>query len=542
MASSPIDKIASMLASDAQEKRLAAAIVLTELKVKDPNVVKALAASLADAGPPLQRHCLDALAVIGAKKAVPQIIPLLGSRDAAVRAAAVEALASVGEEVVPVIEEKLAESTPEVRRACDEVLARVGGKEAFSALLAGLEGATDEDAASAAVAMRQRVKGADAKQRKSYLAQLEQILERQKKKKPAEISQAAVKAALKMLGYLEDERAAEILLDFTGSKYPASTRQEALIALRFTCKEEKPEAKVINALVAAAKEEDRALAQTALITLAGLPLPARAAEKLEELIAHPDLERARFIIDMLAHKKGEEAAAELVVVLEAHEPRRAELAARALAERKEAAPMLADALLKASDPQRARLITRVLEGMAGELKPAQKKKLLEAAMAKLEKADPGWLPVAEAAHAADSIALGYAMRELYAKLKKKKPDLAVDVLKQLCRTDQATREDRFELSVRLLAASAKDTSPAARNGDDSLSIMSRLMRERFDVVGALLADRNLELESLYYVGFHFIEQHHPAGEDLLRAVVERGGRKKIAAMAKNKLDLAGRAA
>ena len=49
---------------------------------------------------------------------------------------------------------------------------------------------------------------------------------------------------------------------------------------------------------------------------------------------------------------------------------------------------------------------------------------------------------------------------------------------------------------------------------------------------------SLELEHLYYVGFHFAEQAHPLGEELLRAVVERGGRAKIAKMARSKLALA----
>jgi HEAT repeat protein len=540
MPASPIDKIVAMLASDAQELRLAAAVVLAELKIKSPQVVKALADCLADGGPPLQRHCLDALAAAGAKKAVPQIMPLCASRDAAVRAAAVAALASVGEDVVPLVEAELAEgkASPEVRRALDEVLARVGGKDAFTALIAGLDGADETAATTAAVAMRQRVKGADAKQKKTYLAQLEQVLARQKKKKPAEQSPAAIKAALKMLGYLEDERATTTLLEFTGPKLSASIRQEALIALRFSSHDEKPDAKIVTALVNGALEEDRALAQTALITLSGLPLPARAAEKLEPLIAHPDVERARFVIDMLAHKKGEDAAEQLVVVLESHELRRAELAARALGGRTEAAPLLCEALLRTNDRERARMIARVLEHMARELKPAQKKKLLETAVAWLEKGDARWQSAFDVAHSADPVAAGNALRDLRKKLAKKNPAASAGVLEKLCRTDQATHEDRFALALEMLAKSAKDTSPAARNADDALGILARLARERFDVAGALLGDKHVDLDALYYAGFHFIEHHDPAGEDLLRAVVERGGRKKIAVMAKNKLDLA----
>jgi hypothetical protein len=161
-------------------------------------------------------------------------------------------------------------------------------------------------------------------------------------------------------------------------------------------------------------------------------------------------------------------------------------------------------------------------------------------MARLEASNATWQPLFEVAHLIDPIAAGNAMRELHAKVSKRKLELALAVLRQLCRTDQATREDRFALAVRLLAASPQDTSSGARHADESLGILSRLLRERFDVAGALLAAKNLELEPLYYAGFHFVEEGHPAGEDLLRAVVERAGRKKLGTMAKNKLALAER--
>lgn len=529
-----------MLSSESQEKRLAAALVLGELKARSPNVVKALGECLSDAGAPLQSRCLEALAVVGARKAVPQILPLLGARDANVRAAAVNALASVGEEVVPMLDGKATGLTPEHRRALDEVLARVGGKEAFTALIESLEGADEQAANAAAVSMRARVKDADGNQRRSYLSQLEQILARQRKKKPAEQSTAAIKAALKMLGYLEDARAAEPLLEFTGPKFPASIRQEALIALRFTFKSERPETKIVNALVAAAGDDDRALAQAALITLAGIPLPARAAERLAPLLEHPDLDRARFVIDMLAHRQTTEATEQLVAIVGSLELRRAELAARALVDRKEASSPLAALLIETDDPQRARLIARIMENMASELKPAGRKKILEAAMAKLAASKPAWQAAFDVAHAADPIAAGDAMRELRSKVARRKPELGLQVLRHLCRTDQATREDRFSLGLELLKSSSMDTSAAARMSDEALGILSRLLRERFDVVAALLGVKDLELEPLFYVGFHFVEEHHPAGEDLLRAVVERAGRKKIGTMAKNKLALAER--
>ena len=106
---SDVDKIVALLASDAIEKRIAAAIVLGELRAKGAPVTEALAETLDSGIALLQRHALEALARVGAKKAAPKILPLLAAREDEVRRAAVAAMVSIGDDVsrrpspVPVI-------------------------------------------------------------------------------------------------------------------------------------------------------------------------------------------------------------------------------------------------------------------------------------------------------------------------------------------------------------------------------------------------------------------------------------------------------
>ncbi|MBW2525849.1 MAG: HEAT repeat domain-containing protein [Deltaproteobacteria bacterium] len=534
MAKSPIDRIVAMLSSDEPEKRVAAAVVLDELRPKGAQVVRALAQALREGGPVLQRRALDALRNIGAAKAVDDILPLLASRERPVRSAAQDALVSVGPSVVASVEARLPQATPEERRALESVLARVGGKEALSALFAGLETGDAAAAAAAAVAMRERVRGADARQRRSYLSQLERVLAAQDKRK--EKSLAVVKAALKMLGYLEDERAVPTLLKYaTAKRQPPEVRQEALLALRFSHGSGKPSAKLINALVAAAVDDDRTLAQTALMTLAGINLPARATEQLDQLLGHPDVERVRFVIEMLSHRQTVDAAELLVHVLSSGGPRRSKLAAHALRDRRDAVPKLADAVIRCDDLERAQLCASVLRPMAAELSPSWRKKLLKVALERLAADERGWKAPLDVVRKAKPAEAATGLREVYAKLKRKKSDGATEVLRLLCTSEAATDETRYELAARLLAQSRKDTSPSVRRDDEALELLERLLRNRFDVVSALQKDRSLDLDALYYVGFHFVEQQHPAGADLLRHVADRGGRKKIAKMAKNKL-------
>src|SRR6476620_2447740 len=212
---SEVGKIVGLLKSDAIEKQIAAAIVLGELRAKGPGVVEGLATVLMSGVPLLQVHALDALARVGAKKALPQIFPLLSEHNDDVRRAATRAVASVGEEVVPIIKEKMTAAGPEERRALDAALAELGGKDAFSALIKGLASSDAEAAKAAALAVRQQIKNADGNKRRTYLAEVEKFLEAQKKKGG---TPGATAAAVKILGYLEDERTIPMLLQYSGNE------------------------------------------------------------------------------------------------------------------------------------------------------------------------------------------------------------------------------------------------------------------------------------------------------------------------------------
>src|SRR5437762_2278741 len=117
-----IDRVVALLGDPSIEKRIAAAIVLGELRVK--RAQEALIALMTSDVPVLQRHALEALARIGLpKKIVPKLFPYLASQVADVRDAARAAIASLGEEAVPLIRERIAGATPHERHALEGILA-----------------------------------------------------------------------------------------------------------------------------------------------------------------------------------------------------------------------------------------------------------------------------------------------------------------------------------------------------------------------------------------------------------------------------------
>jgi hypothetical protein len=534
---SEVSKIVRLLKDPSVEKRIAAAIVLGELKVKSPEAVEGFV-SLIDSGVPvLQRHALEALTHIGsAKKVVGKAMDLLGSNVEDVRRAAAAAIRSVGDEVVPIIRARLEKSEGHERRALDAILADVGGKDAFSTLLNGLATSEGEAAKAAALAVRQHVKDAGARVRGSYMTEVEKYL-----KKNANGAPSAICAALKILGYLEDDSAVPTLLAYaTGKNQPAAVRQEALIALRFALQDGKPNAKVVDALASAAESSDRSLAHTALHTLGTLTLPPATIPRFEKLLAHEDMERVRFAAAYLGGQTS--ATKSLVKALLNQDRKRAEVVAETLTGREEAAPALARALLDTKDLDRAWLLRKVLQPVAKSVPPAVRKELLALAEKRLaqkdEKSARGWEAPLEIAQAADAEGTGKSLRALAERLRRSKnDDRAATVLGLVLRSPNATDEDRYTLASIELRKSTLDTRPQTRASDGALSRLKYLTSRGYDVAGALRKDRALELDHLYYVGFHFVEEGHSLGDDLLEHVVKKGGKSKVAKAAKNKLAL-----
>lgn len=203
---SEVDKIIGLLKDLSIEKRIAAAIVLGELRVKKPEAIDGFV-SLLDSGVPiLERHALEALTLLGsAKKVVGKAMELLASNVDDVRLAAAAAIRSVGTDVVPLIRARLEATGPSApgsleRRALDAILANLGGKDAFSTLLRGLATAGGPNAAggdaakAAALAVRQRVKDAGVRERRSYLAETEKYLKKNEDRAPNAIA-AALKSS-----------------------------------------------------------------------------------------------------------------------------------------------------------------------------------------------------------------------------------------------------------------------------------------------------------------------------------------------------------
>lgn len=530
-------KLAALLASDAAERQIAAAIVVGELGLRDPALVAGLI-GLVDGGlPPLQRHAAEALGRLGTPKALPHLLPLLSARDEGVRRAAANAIGVFGDAALPALRARLATADGDERRAVEEALARLGGKAALGTLLSAIDTTNIDEARAATLAARQRIKDADPRERRNYLAEAKHFLSRAKTK----ASPAATVAGLRVLGFLEDDAVVPLLLEHaTGAKRPPEVREEALIALRFLGRGQLTAAKKIDAKTAAAATKVLAVAETAplptaraaMFTLACIPLPGALAPRLGKLAAHAEAERARLATERLAQLPGPEASRALGrLLLETRERGLAEAAATALAARPDAGEVLARALIEADDADRAGMLARLLRPHLRKLDGKTARAVREAALARLT-ADKGapWEQLYATAREADAPAAAEGLRAAAAKLRKTKAPRALAALRVLGRSADATPDDGYALATLELATGRRD---------EALTIFGQLAERGFDLAAALRRDRGLDAETRYQIGFHFAERRHPVGEEILTLVVETAGRTKVAQMARAKLRSSG---
>jgi hypothetical protein len=539
MAANPVEKIRALLGSDAHERQIAAAIVLGEIGARDAATCEALARAVDGGIPPVQRHALEALGRLAggatARKLMPRVLAGLAARDEAVRRAAAGAAVAFGDDAVAAVRTRLGEATdPVERRALEEVLGRVGGKDAFAALLGALDTSDAEAARVAALAVRQRVKEAGAREKAAYLGQVTKLLNARPSKRGP--SPALVAGGLKILGYLEDPAAIPMLLAFARDKrQDAAAREAAIVALRFTARG-KAGASVTGALLQLAETGDPTLARAALYSLASLELPPALAPRLGKLASGGDPERALLAIERLAQIATPAAADALAAVLTATTDRaRAEAAATALGARPDGASALGRALPGTRDAERAALLARLLRPRARALAEAGAagKKLaraiVEDALARIGRGGPGADATLALARELDRARVGAGLRALAAKLQKKDPAAALTVLRLIGHAGDATADDGYALAAAELRAGRRE---------EALTIVGQLADRGFDLAAALRKDRLLTPEHRYQLGFALVEQRHPAGEEVL-ADLAASGRSKLATMAKAKLRSAG---
>ena len=531
----PLKRIVELLEDESPRKRIAAAVVLGELKVKDAGVVAKLMAMAKDPLDAYAEAAVEALGDIGAMKALPVFVESLG-RSRSIQQLASKAIAALGEEALPEIKARLDEATPEVRSQLSQLLPAVGGRQSFEMAVDGLLGQPWEQINKVALSVRAEARTMSEHDKKTMRTQVEKFVD----KKKVQADELALRGALKILGYLELADGQETLLLHLGKKQPLAVRVEAITALRFALAKG-PSKKALRSLIDLLEDADALLARSARDTLTVLQIGADFAEELAELSASRDVEVALWAIARLGTLAGSSklAAKTLLPVARGDDRARAEAAAKVLATLPGGDSLLVEALVDAEEETGAQVLAEVLNPLATKLSKKDIGKLLEAGGAQLGKAFAVARRQLEPVRNANPAAWGEVLREKAKALGKKDPARAEAIAQLLGRSSVATPADRYGFAVAQFEHHSLDPHPRARQRDAVLAELEKLHASGFAVAPTIIKDKKVTDEARFYVGVHFAEKPQfelkNIGAEILEALAV--GKSKIAKAAKNKMKL-----
>jgi HEAT repeat protein len=536
MADATLKKLIELIQSaDPAELRRAALVVAGAVgSAGDRALIKALLLVLQEADSALRGAAIESLGQLRAEEALPPLIDLVQQGGPDVEAA-VRAAGHLGTRGARAMGKVMAEASPGLRRRIAAALVQ-GGTD--SAAVASAQALLDEDPGvvdAAARSLAAQVSSFSPGQRRALADFLIQSL-RPKAKPP--LPAASEAAMVRVLGVLHDPRGEEVYWARLDPSRPAAIRAAALNALG-ALPLPAGDAK-LQRLLACAADTDFQIVAPALLLLQKLPPGKKSVKHWLGLLEAPDVAARRLAVERLRDAPSAETARALAAQLRHPDRGLRDAALEALRGSAPGRQVLLDLLVEAPTAEEAWSLARAQAASAAEL-PAGARQRLFAQACRYQgqddrRAEPLWflLREADAGWTRDHIE-----ERALALRKKKDYASAMTYLRLLTRDPACGEEVRFELAATGLKESSHDAAAGSRQADPSLHQFARLLQNHaFDLIGHVKKAKWLDVEDLFYLGFHFAEQTHQAkefGRLVLELLIQRSPRSELAKSARRKL-------
>jgi len=535
-------RLLQLLASGKPDHRVAAAIIIGELGLEDPEVVDRLAQAARTGDGPLRLTCLEALGKLATPEARNVLVPFLDAEEDDVRAAAAHALARSGAQIIGLVKKAFATASEAKRRTLLEIFCLVRSKDAMSFLMHILQEGNSATAGDAITIFRRETASLEAKARASLSAQIRAAMAH----KEFARNRAALLGAIQLLTHLRDPASANVLLDFTEPDQPADLRRAALAGLRWTLGDYDRRAEAVPRLLRYLEEDDfLSVVSPALEALASVDVPEDAAATLIRLAKsrHPLVRK--FALSKMATLHREDVVVALVRALADEDPMIRELAGKSLEAQPGAWQIVMEELRSSTDVDFAWRLVRAVRSAEASVPAAAIQSFAKEAIGRQEAGEALGAPMLSLLQSLDPEAF---FRELYARgvsLKQKKRFAEAErCLKPLTLSDRLTDEVRFELAVVSLKTSAAPAGSITRDNELPLTLIRALVKSpAFPLSKKLAAEKKtLEVEDYYYLGFHLVEgddAQRALGAQLLEEIVRDNPRAKVGVSARSKLKVEG---
>jgi len=532
-------QICSMLQSPDGMRRCAAAMVLAELKPKDPAVVKALGEALPAANQLLSRYILEAFDAIGTRAVVPYVLPLLQAAEVETKLRAASIIAQAGGAMVGELRKQLVKATPQQKWVLMDILARIHTREALQLILDTLFDPDAELIKEACQAVRRHIGEATPKDRVLLHKQVVQFMNSSRARKDERV----LTACLLLVGYLGAPDARQLLLKYSLPKNSLHIRRHALLGLKNQEFAGAAAGAVAKQVFKYLREPDFLnIVQHALDIIDKLAQVKSFDAEWRGLLTNKHSSVRHFAARKIAAHDTPATNQLLMKMLRDNDPHLSEIAAGALARHKGATKLLLAALTAEKQSEPAWRLAKILKPHGPAVDKATVKRFGALAARDLLTENPRYEALFYFLRNVDGNAADNALREVGLKFKQaRKWGKAVHCLKQLANGDVLGGELRYELSVCNLKQSPKDLATHLRAEDHSLRGFQVLVPDKkFKLADRLAKDKTLDATDLFYVGFHFAEgtgEELQFGQRLLEHVAKRWKTSKDGKAARNKLKM-----
>jgi HEAT repeat protein len=516
------------------ELRCAAAVVLGELGLRDAEVTRAVCDGLADPDPAVRARLLTAAGQLRVEQALPRLLKKIEEGGEESERAALSA-AKLGAKGTKALQDLMHHVAPGLRRRIAGALAAAGTASAGSAAMEALLDTDPGVVDAAARSLSAEIPAMPDAARRALADHLLGLLQGAKKSPLAPPSESAV---IRLLSALGDPRAEAWFWDRIQPAYPVEVRAAALQGIG---KSASPPVKDrLKRLLVCAADPDFRVAAPALMILRGVEVGDRQLADWLPLFDAPDVAGRRLALEKLGDRDTPAVAEALLRQL-----RHPDRALRAdslshLAKLAAGRTALAEALLAADSPDAAWTLARTQEPFVGAYDAKLRERLFAQACEYLEAGDRRADPLLHLLRVADAHGVRDRIEERGLALRKKKQyDKALAYLRQLTRDPACAAPVRLEAAACALKVSAHDLSAEARAADPALQQFARLIDSHEAETREFVTKAKwLDAEELFYLGFHFAEKERAEkkfGGEMLRLVVKRSPRSKLAKDAKSKL-------
>lgn len=533
------DKIIRLTGPDhPSEVRCAAVTVLGELGGRDAAVNAAVLDALQTDDPAVRVRAVRAAGQLRIDKALPILIERINHGGLEGELAA-QSAARLGSKGTAALQDVIHKVVPGVRKY---IAAALAGAEADGAKDAsGIAMLQEKDPAVVEAAVNTlagRIPSLDARRQRALADELFELA-RSKKVKLTPAGEAAV---VRLAALLDDDRVEPLLWDRVVPPLPAEVRSAAIQGL----------AKFIDAptkdqrarLFQCAADPQFRVAAPAMMLLDKLPVSDKQLGEWLALFEAPDLAARRFALNKVGDRDTAEVAESLVEQIK-HPDRkyRGEVLAK-LATLSKGRKALAKPLKEAETPEEAWDLARAVAPFAKGDPKTWGDELFAVTAKHLEAGDKRVDPLLFVLREAGAAELRDRLEAKAAGFKKKE-----DFERALLYYKAAHRDPAAGFSIRLglatvgLKLSNKELDAEARARDSALHHFADLIRQDEPATfREVESTKWLGAEELYYLGFHFVDHVGVMGEfggKVLKHLLKRFPKNKLAASAKNKLKSSG---